>query len=69
MAMRTTTYKGRSIRINDDPAAPEVYIDDQRVPVSKTPGGYLTPLSFYRTFDTLDDLARAVAMHFAKRSE
>jgi hypothetical protein len=61
MAERRMTHKGHSIVIHDDPDALAVTIDGQPVQVSATEAGYWTPHRAYRDFDSLDELARAVA--------
>jgi hypothetical protein len=61
MAERALTHKGHSIVISDDPDEMTVSIDGEPLRVFGAAGRYWTPHQAYRQFDSLDDLARAVA--------
>jgi hypothetical protein len=61
MAERALTHKGHSIVINDDPDEMTVSIDGEPLRVFGAAGRYWTPHQGYQQFDSLDDLARAVA--------
>jgi len=61
MAEHALTHKGHSIVINDDPDEMTVSIDGEPLRVFGTEGRYWTPHQAYQQFDSLDDLARAVA--------
>jgi hypothetical protein len=62
MAERRMTHKGHSIVIHDDPGEVAVTINELPVRIfGSSDSGYWTPYRAYQKFDSLDNLARAVA--------
>lgn len=60
MTERMLSHQGHSIVIRDDPDDVDVRVDGRAVKVFGG-DGYWTPFHAYQRFDSLDDLARAVA--------
>jgi len=61
MGERALTHEGHSIVINDDPSEVTVSIDGEPLRIFGAAGRYWTPHQAYQMFDSIDDLARAVA--------